>query len=96
MSKTIKWLALAALIAPGFAWSCSMPEKPELPDPATAVSAQMIKAQNDVKTYVKAVQDYIGCARLPTSKERQTIDELRDFAENFNKMVRDYKAKSAE
>jgi len=56
----------------------------------------MIKAQNDVKTYVKAVQDYIGCARLPTSKERQTIDELRDFAENFNKMVRDYKAKSAE
>ena len=76
--------------------ACSKPaEKPEIPDAATVVTAQMVKANNDVKAYVKAVQDYIGCARLSRAEEKKELDELQKFAEEFNVVVRAYKARSA-
>ncbi len=82
-------------LMPAMAWACDQPgAAPELPDGASAVSAQMVKANNDVKAYVKAVQDYLGCARLSPGKEKAALEELKAFAESFNVQVRAYKAKN--
>ncbi|WP_049629203.1 hypothetical protein [Cellvibrio sp. pealriver] len=78
------------------AFACAKPAaKPEIPDAATVVTAQMVKANNDVKAYVKAVQDYVGCAGLSRAEEKKEMDELQKFAEDFNQVVRAYKARSA-
>lgn len=75
---------------------CDKPAaKPEIPDAATVVTAQMVKANNDMKAYVKGVQDYLGCAGLPRSQEKQELDALKQFAEDFNQVVRAFKARSA-
>ncbi len=76
--------------------ACEKPAaQPEIPDAATVVTAQMVKANNDVKTYVKAMQDYVGCAGLSRSDEKKELDSLQKLAEDFNVVVRAYKARSA-
>lgn len=96
MKKTLLTLSLcSALLISAQSMACSKPsEKPEIPDVDTVVTAQMIKANNDVKAYVKAVEDYLACAKLPRSQERQEVDDLKKFAEEFNVVVRAFKAKS--
>ncbi len=94
MKKYLAVLTLASTISSG-AYACSKPAvKPEFPDPQTAVSAQMVKANNEVKTYVKEVQDYLGCARLSKSAEKKELDELKAYADSFNEIIRAYKAKN--
>lgn len=86
----------ASSLASTMVFACSKPAaKPEIPDAATVVTAQMVKANNDVKAYVKAVQDYVGCAGLSRAEEKKEIEELQKFAEDFNQVVRAYKARSA-
>ncbi len=93
MKKYIAALTLMTAINQG-AFACSKPaSKPELPDPQTAVSAQMVKANNEVKAYVKAVQDYLGCAGLSRAAEKKELDELKAYADSFNEIIRAYKAK---
>ncbi|EIK42877.1 hypothetical protein O59_001158 [Cellvibrio sp. BR] len=94
MKKYVIALTLTAALSSG-AYACSKPAtKPEFPDPATAVSAQMVKANNDVKAYVKAMQDYLGCAGLSRSAEKKELDDLKAYAESFNVIIRAYKAKA--
>ena len=93
MNKYLVAFALTTTLSSG-AYACSKPStKPEFPDPQTAVSAQMVKANNEVKTYVKEVQDYLGCAGLSRSVEKKELDELKAYAESFNEVIRAYKAK---
>lgn len=78
------------------AFACEKPaSQPEIPDAATVVTAQMVKANNEVKAYVKAVQDYVGCASLSRAEEKKELETLQKFAEDFNQVVREYKARSA-
>ena len=75
---------------------CAKPAaKPEIPDAATVVTAQMVKANNDMKAYVSEMQTYLGCAGLPRSDEKKELDDLKQFAEDFNQVVRAFKARSA-
>jgi outer membrane murein-binding lipoprotein Lpp len=75
---------------------CAKPAaKPEIPDAATVVTAQMVKANNDMKAYVKDVETYLGCAGLPRSEEKKELESLKQFAEDFNQVVRAFKARSA-
>lgn len=93
MKKFLFVLTAVFLINTSTAMACdSRPEKPNLPDPATAVTAQMVKAHNDVKIYVKTMQEYLGCAKLPAAEEKKELDDLTKYAEDFNKVIRDYKA----
>lgn len=86
-------LTFSVALANG-AFACSKPaSKPEFPDPKTAVSAQMVKANNEVKAYVKAMQDYLGCAGLSRAAETKELDDLKAYAESFNVIIREYKAK---
>lgn len=76
--------------------ACERPAvKPEIPDAATVVTAQMIKANNDMKAYVKNMETYLGCAGLSRSDEKKELDDLKKFAEDFNQVIREFKARSA-
>lgn len=94
MKKYLVAFALTAVVSSG-AYACNKPaSKPEFPDAETAVSAQMVKANNDVKAYVKEMQEYLGCARLSKTAEKNELDELKAYAESFNQVIRAYKAKN--
>ena len=74
--------------------ACEKPAaKPAIPDVATVVTAQMIKANNDVKAYVKDMETYLGCAGLPRSETKKEVDALKQFADDFNQVVREFKAR---
>ncbi|HEY7884072.1 MAG TPA: hypothetical protein VIC08_03895 [Cellvibrionaceae bacterium] len=89
-------LLLLALIMPALSQACSEPAKPdEFPDPATAVTAQMVKANNDVKAYVAAMEEYLGCAGLSRGEQRSRLDELKEYAESFNVLIREFKARNS-
>lgn len=96
MKKILLTLSLcSAFLIPVQVFACSKPDvKPAIPDAETVVTAQMVKANNDVKAYVKAVEDYLACAKLPRSQERKEVDDLKAFAEEFNVVVRAFKARS--
>ncbi|MDO3382227.1 hypothetical protein [Gilvimarinus algae] len=91
MKKSLFAAALLAVVAaPSFA--CDKPQnKPAIPNPATAVTAQMVKSNNEVKAYVKATEDYLSCAKLSSAEVRQAEDDLRAYAEEFNKTIREFK-----
>lgn len=86
---------IASCMASSLVSACAKPDaKPEIPDIASVVTAQMVKANNEVKAYVQGVQTYIGCAGLARSQEKKELDDLKKFAEEFNEVVRAFKAKS--
>lgn len=81
---------IAVTAAPALA--CEMPQnKPEIPDPTTAVTAQMVKVNNEVKAYVRATEEYLSCAKLSSADIRKAENELREYADAFNKTIREFK-----
>lgn len=97
MKAVVYALTLGVIaLTSNLAAACEKPSsKPEIPDASTVVTAQMVKANNDMKAYVKSMQDYIGCAGLSRSDEKKEIDALKKLADDFNQVVRAYKARSA-
>lgn len=97
MKKTVLQFSLiAGLALPGLSLACSEPAKPaDFPDPATAVTAQMVKANNEVKAYVKAMEEYLGCSGKSRSEQKKAIEELEAYAESFNKLIREFKARNS-
>ncbi|MGD8175451.1 hypothetical protein [Marinimicrobium sp. ARAG 43.8] len=75
--------------------ACTAPGKaPEIPDPATAVTAQMVKSNNEVKEYVRAQEEYIACSGLGSREKRQALESLQEYADRFNQAVRAFKLAS--
>ncbi len=97
MKKSVLLLTFcSASLFSGMAAACSKPDaKPEIPDAETVVTAQMVKANNEMKAYIKAMEDYIACARLSRAEERREVDDLKKTAEEFNAVVRAFKARTA-
>lgn len=91
-----KKLLIAALLAScsSLALACDKPSLPELPDPATAVTPQMVKAKNDVKAFLGAAETYLKC-NISTKQHNTMIDEMKTVADDFNAIVRAYKARLA-
>lgn len=76
--------------------ACEAPaSKPEIPDPQTAATAQMVKANNEVKAYVAAMTEYINCARMSSTEQRKAVKELEEFAASFNDAIKVFKARNA-
>ncbi len=91
--KTV--VSVLVLTASSACFSCGdKPEKPTLPDAETAVTPQMIKAKNDVKAYISAAEAYLSCG-LPTKKHNDMVDEMKSVADNFNDIIRAFKARMA-
>lgn len=81
------------LAAPGLALACEEPsDKPDIPDPETAATAQMVKANNEVREYVAAMEEYIGCSRMSSNQQRRAVSALEEFADDFNQAVRQFRA----
>jgi hypothetical protein len=88
-------LALSCMF-PMLALCCDKPgEKPAFPDVNTAVAAQMIKAHADVKSYVKSVEDYLACSNLSLVDKERRIEDLKKYADDFNKLIAEFKANRA-
>ena len=83
-----------ALSTSAFA-ACDKPTAPELPDPASAVTAQMIKAKNDVKAYLDAANGYIGCVKGNAARHNAMVEDMEKIADTFNSAVRAYKERMA-
>lgn len=83
------------LISSALSYGCEKPgEKPVFPDINTAVAAQMIKAHADVKAYVKAMQDYLACSNMSVSDKERRLEELKKYADSFNKLINEFKNKN--
>ncbi|UTA47121.1 hypothetical protein L1F30_13240 [Simiduia sp. 21SJ11W-1] len=89
--KNVFALLVTAALFSGATFACDKPAAPELPDPASAVTAQMIKAKNDVKAYLDAANSYIECVKGNASRHNAMIGEMETVAANFNEAVRAYK-----
>ncbi len=94
--KASKNLLIAALLTScsSLALACDKPATPELPDPATAVTPQMVKAKNDVKAFLGAAEVYLKC-NISTKQHNTMVDEMKSVADDFNGIVRAYKARLA-
>lgn len=78
------------------ALACEAPaNKPEIPDPNTAETPQMVMANNAVREYVAAQTEYLNCARLSTTQHRREVRELEEFAEEFNEVIRAFRARNS-
>lgn len=74
--------------------ACEKPAKPELPDPASAVTPQMVKAKNDVKDYMTAAEAFLACNKN-TKAHNSMVDEMNDVAGQFNGIVKSFKERMA-
>ena len=94
MNKVFALIVASALFSTA-AQACDKPSAPELPDPASAVTAQMIKAKNDVKSYLDAANTYIDCVKGNASRHNAMVEEMEKVADTFNSAVRAYKERMA-
>ncbi len=82
-------LALSTVLFSGLSQACTKPEAPVLPDAATAVTAQMVKAKNEVKAYMTNAEAYLECASA--AEHNKMVDNMNEVANGFNDAVRAYK-----
>jgi len=74
----------------GSALACSPPATPTLPDPATAVLAEMVKAKGDVQKFIAAADEYLACEKN-TAKYNSMVDLMQATGDDFNKRIRKFK-----
>jgi hypothetical protein len=88
-AKTLIFTAL--LMTSGIASACDKPASPVLPDPDNAVTAQMVKAKNEMKAFIGAAEAYLKCVESDTGKYNAMVDVMQKAADDFNGIVRKYK-----
>ena len=82
----------AALTVSSFTFACEKPAQPALPELEGAVVAQMVKAQSEVKKYLAASEAYLECVNS-TSKHNAMVSEMKLVGNNFNELIRAFKAR---
>ncbi len=93
MTKPPTLLATALLLVlANITLACDKPAKPELPDPETAVTPQMVKAKNDVKAFLANAEAYLKC-NISTAQHNKMVDDMHEVADSFNAIVRAYKTR---
>jgi hypothetical protein len=90
-------LVLAALLVSGSTLACDKPTPPNLPDPDTAVTAQMVKAKNEIKSFIATAEAYLKCIESSddTADYNSMVEEMQAAADEFNTIVRQYKSRMA-
>ncbi len=92
MLNKVVLVILASCIS-SMSFACSKPVQPELPEVGSAVLAQMVKAQKDVKKYLALSDEYLAC-QGDKKRYNAMIDEMKAVGDDFNALVKDYKARS--
>ncbi len=73
--------------------ACTAPTPPTMPDVDSAVLAEMVKTQNAVKKFLAAGDNYLDCEKNDTA-HNQMVDLMHDVGEDFNQLIKDFKAKN--
>lgn len=90
--KKVAALFLSTVMYSGLTLACTKPSAPVLPDASKAVTAQMIKAKNEVKAYMADAQAYLECVK-GSAAHNTMVDDMQKLAASFNTIVRTYKAR---
>ena len=88
-------LLFASVLIASSSFACDKPAPPTLPDPDTAVTAQMVKAKNEVKAFITAAENYLQCVERDVASYNAMVDVMQRAAEEFNAIVRKYKKRMA-
>jgi len=74
--------------------SCDKPSAPALPDANTAVTPEMVKAKNQVTTYMKEAEAYLSCLDKGNVVDHNTmVDSMEKIAAQFNELIKEFKAR---
>ena len=74
--------------------ACEEPTEPTLPNAETTVTAEMVKAQNDVKEFIAAAEHYLSCVRSD-AKHNKMVSRMEEVAAEFNQVVRAFKERNS-
>ena len=114
MHRSVKFgfgYALWGLAAAG-AMACETPSMVHVPDGGTATMDEMVTAQQDVREYVAAMEEYLTCVNeemdaageeapdeykaLMVTRHNAAVSEMEAVAAAFNEQVRAYRAANPE
>jgi hypothetical protein len=88
-------LSLVVCSGVATAANCEMPEIPVFPDHDTAVLPQMIKAKNDINSYIASIESYLLCAKRGTRKSTIAAERRIKVSKRYNSLVRAFKKRQA-
>lgn len=73
----ISRIALAATLVFGssMALACDYPERPHIPDGATASKDELLAAKNGVQVFLGAVDEYLRCIEMAEQAAVEAMDE---------------------
>jgi len=80
-------LGVILFLSASVAVACDYPERPHMPDGATAAKEDLLTAKDAVQSYIAAVDDYLTCIETaekeavaaldnPTDEEKQSRDAM--------------------
>ena len=72
--------------------ACKEATLPQLPKADTAVLAEMVKAQKEVKKYLQTSEEFLKCVR-DDRRHNDVVDKMHDLAARFNTLTKAYKAR---
>ena len=75
MANYLTAVVLLSALVPGAALAdtqCVLPDRPAIPDGATAPEADMVQAQKTVKSFVAKADSYLACIELHLAKAQIT------------------------
>jgi hypothetical protein len=91
MKNLIKLLVISVVLSlPAISLACDYPERPTLPDGGSAAKEDMIAAQSAVKSFLAAVDEYLGCIE---QEEKVAIEAMDNPDEETIKRRDDLLAK---
>ncbi len=98
-------LAFAAVMmmsTPAFADDCDNPlTAPEIPSGESSTKEQMTTVQSQMKAYLAATQEQMGCLEIAMKKDKKAsskyndvVEDMQKLAAKYNKEVRTFKEKN--
>lgn len=89
-----KFLVTSALLVvlPGMSYACNAPKPPHFPNPKTAELAEMVKTQKNLKKYLVASKEYLGCVRNDLKHDAH-VAAMKQVADKYNEVTLLYKAR---
>ena len=88
--------------------ACETPKMPKIPEGKTSTQAQMVAGQDEVKTYMAAMNNYLACVddeasakgedapaeykSLMVTRHNTAVTEMESVAGAFNDQVKAFKA----
>jgi hypothetical protein len=75
MNKTLTTILVSALFFAAPAFACDYPERPDIPDGASATKDQMLEASTKIKEYLADVDTYLTCIE---EAERDAVAAMED------------------